>query len=44
MVSLQTEEAAPARQTRLFYLDWLRVLAVLAVFFYHTLRPFDITD
>ena len=39
----QTEEVAPPKQARLFYLDWLRVLAVLAVFFYHTLRPFDIT-
>lgn len=44
MVSVQTEAAAPTRQTRLFYLDWLRVLAVLAVFLYHTWRPFDITE
>jgi peptidoglycan/LPS O-acetylase OafA/YrhL len=44
MVSLQTEQAAPVKQARLFYLDWLRVLAVLAVFWYHTFRPFDVTD
>ena len=32
---------ANAKQGRVVYLDWLRVLAVLGVFFYHTLRPFD---
>jgi glucan biosynthesis protein C len=26
---------------RLHYLDWLRVLAILGVFLFHTLRPFD---
>ncbi len=44
MVSPRTEEAAPTRQVRLSYLDWLRVLAMLTVFLYHTLRPFDFTD
>jgi glucan biosynthesis protein C len=43
MVSLRTEGAAHTKQERLFYLDWLRVLAVLAVFYFHTLRPFDTT-
>jgi glucan biosynthesis protein C len=43
MVSRRTEGAAPAKQKRLYYLDWLRVLAVLTVFLYHTLRPFDFT-
>ncbi len=43
MVSLRTEGAANTKQERLFYLDWLRVLAVLAVFYFHTLRPFDTT-
>jgi peptidoglycan/LPS O-acetylase OafA/YrhL len=44
MVSRRSEGAAPTRQKRLFYLDWLRVLAVLTVFLYHTLRPFDFTE
>ncbi len=43
MASLRSEVPAPTKQERLFYLDWLRVLAVLTVFFYHTLRPFDFT-
>ncbi|WP_433169380.1 acyltransferase family protein [Kribbella sp. CA-247076] len=29
---------------RLSYLDWLRVLAVVGVFVFHTLRPFDDAD
>jgi peptidoglycan/LPS O-acetylase OafA/YrhL len=29
---------------RVYYLDWLRVLAILGVFFYHALRPFDLTE
>jgi glucan biosynthesis protein C len=41
MVSPRTEGAAPTKQQRLYYLDWLRVLAILTVFLYHTLRPFD---
>ena len=41
MSALQTEAKAPTKQERLLYLDWLRVLAVLGVFFFHTLRPFD---
>ncbi len=44
MVSPRTEGAANTKRERIFYLDWLRVLAVLAVFYFHTLRPFDITD
>jgi glucan biosynthesis protein C len=31
------------RQERLLHPDWLRVLVVLAVFAFHTLRPFDLT-
>jgi len=44
MVSRRTEVPAEIKQERLFYLDWLRVLAVLAVFYFHTLRPFDFTE
>ena len=45
MITLRTEAAANTQQERLFFLDWLRVLAVLGVFFYHTALPFDfLTD
>lgn len=30
--------------TRLYYLDWLRVLAILGVFVYHTSRLFNVED
>jgi glucan biosynthesis protein C len=30
--------------TRLHYLDWLRVLAILAVFLFHAVHPFDYFD
>ncbi|MEV5967646.1 acyltransferase [Kribbella sp. NPDC051952] len=32
------------RGERLWFLDWLRVLAVFGVFLFHTLRPFDDGD
>lgn len=35
---------AEGRGERLWFLDWLRVLAVLGVFAFHTLRPFDDGD
>jgi glucan biosynthesis protein C len=44
MSALRTEAPAATKQGRLLYLDWLRVLAVLGVFYYHTLRPFDATS
>ena len=44
MSALRTEAPAATKQARLLYLDWLRVLAVLGVFYYHTLRPFDATS
>ncbi len=45
MIALRTEAKAIVKQERLFYLDWLRVLAVLGVFFFHTALPFDyLTD
>jgi glucan biosynthesis protein C len=43
MITLRTKVPAKTKQERLFYLDWLRVLAVLTVFYFHTLRPFDLT-
>lgn len=32
------------QQTRRYELDWLRVLAILAVFFFHSVRFFDPGD
>lgn len=38
----QTESSA--QPDRLFYLDWLRVLAILVVFLYHSTRFFNLGD
>lgn len=32
------------KNARLHYLDWLRVLAILMVFLFHAIHPFDIAD
>ena len=32
---------APAPTKRIYYLDWLRVLAILMVFLFHAMHPFD---
>jgi glucan biosynthesis protein C len=32
------------KSARLYYLDWLRVLAILGVFLFHAVHPFDATD
>lgn len=29
---------------RLYYLDWLRVIAIFGVFLFHAVHPFDLTD
>ncbi len=34
----------PTAAARLHYLDWLRVLAILGVFFFHAVHPFDLND
>ena len=35
----------PTREAmRLHYLDWLRVIAILMVFLFHAVHPFDLTD
>jgi peptidoglycan/LPS O-acetylase OafA/YrhL len=36
--------AITASQPRLYYLDWLRVLSMLVVFFYHSNRFFNFGD
>ena len=40
---LQTQDpgSAPAH-ARLYYLDWLRVLAILGVVIFHAIHPFDL--
>ncbi len=40
----QLPEQAPAAGARRYDLDWLRVLAILAVFVFHSSRFFDIDD
>lgn len=37
-------ESRPGAGARLYYLDWLRVIAILAVFLYHAVHPFDFFD
>jgi hypothetical protein len=32
------------KPTRLYYLDWLRVLAMFTIFFFHNARFFDFYD
>lgn len=36
--------ATTQQRARIHYLDWLRVLAILGVFFFHAVQPFDATD
>ena len=42
-VSAQTE-SRPKASVRLYYLDWLRVIAILGVFLFHAVHPFDLID
>jgi glucan biosynthesis protein C len=39
-----TKVPTKVRSARLYYLDWLRVIATLGVFLYHAVRPFDLQD
>jgi peptidoglycan/LPS O-acetylase OafA/YrhL len=34
-------EGSGGKSTRLHYLDWLQVLAILGVFLFHAFHPFD---
>jgi len=43
-VVLGQTDIPPRPSVRLHYLDWLRVLAVLMVFVFHALKPFNIGD
>lgn len=38
---LAQPESRPGAGVRLYYLDWLRVIAILGVFLYHAVHPFD---
>lgn len=42
--AIAIERAPQAAGTRVHYVDWLRALAVLGVFFYHSLQPFSTHD
>ncbi len=45
--SIQTSaqpERSSGKSVRLHYLDWLRVLAILGVFLFHAVHPFDAFD
>lgn len=42
-VEVQQVDEAPG-SARIHYLDWLRVIAILMVFLYHAVHPFDIGD
>lgn len=37
-------DRANQKSVRIHYLDWLRVLAILGVFVFHAVHPFDATD
>jgi peptidoglycan/LPS O-acetylase OafA/YrhL len=39
--SISKSERGSGKSTRLHYLDWLQVLAILGVFLFHALHPFD---
>ena len=39
-----SESNVAVRPTRLYYLDWLRVLAMLSIFFFHNARFFNFED
>jgi glucan biosynthesis protein C len=43
IVSQQTGSTT-RESVRLHYLDWLRVIAILGVFLFHALHPFDLAD
>lgn len=40
----QKADNTAQQMVRLHYLDWLRVIAILGVFLYHAIHPFDLTD
>jgi peptidoglycan/LPS O-acetylase OafA/YrhL len=40
----QATRSGAQASSRVHYLDWLRVIAILIVFLYHSVHPFDLTD
>ena len=43
-LSKGAESNVVSEPVRLYYVDWLRVLAMLSIFFYHSDRFFDFMD
>jgi len=43
-IAAEYAHRATTKSVRLHYLDWLRVLAILGVFLFHAVHPFDATD
>jgi len=43
-IAAEYADRTSAKSVRLHYLDWLRVLAILGVFLFHAVHPFDATD
>jgi len=43
-VVLEQTDSVSQQSVRLYYLDWLRVLAILGVFLFHAVHPFDFND
>ena len=41
-LSQGSESSITAKPARLYYIDWLRVLAMLGIFFFHNARFFDV--
>lgn len=41
---MATESGTTVKSDRLYYLDWLRVFSILAVFFFHNARLFNFED
>ena len=43
-ISQAAESNVAIKPSRLYYLDWLRVLAMFSIFFFHNNRFFDFED
>jgi peptidoglycan/LPS O-acetylase OafA/YrhL len=43
-LGIENSERQVQKGVRLHYLDWLRVIAILGVFLFHAVHPFDATD
>jgi peptidoglycan/LPS O-acetylase OafA/YrhL len=41
LIEISNEKEEPSEKKRLYYLDWLRMIAIFLVFVYHTIRVFS---